>query len=65
MAGKYARKRKFPVFPFVALLVLILAAAAVLLIGPMLSGSQPTEPAQTDAPAQTTLPAETTVPPTR
>lgn len=64
MAGKYARKRKFPVFPFVALLVLILAAAAVLLIRPMLSGSQPTEPQQTDAPAQTTLPAETTVPPT-
>ena len=64
MAGKYARKRKFPVFPFVALLVLILAAAAVLLIRPMLSGSQPTEPVQTDTPAQTTLPAETTVPPT-
>ena len=62
MPGKYAKKRKFPVFPLVAILVLIVAAVAVLLLRSSLP-ADPTQPSDT-APIQTTLPPETTVPPT-
>lgn len=62
MPGKYAKKRKFPVFPFIALLILILAAVGVFLLREGLT-ADPTEPSET-IPAQTTLPPETTVPPT-
>ena len=62
MPGKYAKKRKFPIFPLIAILILIVAAVAVLLLRNSLP-SDPTEPSDT-APVQTTLPPETTVPPT-
>ena len=61
MPGKYARKRKFPVFPFIAILILVLVAVAVLLLRDKLP-ADPTEPSEITA--ETTLPPETTVPPT-
>ena len=61
MPGKYAKKRKFPVFPLIAILILVLVAVAVLLLRDKLP-ADPTEPSETAA--ETTLPPETTVPPT-
>ena len=62
MQGKYARKRKTPVFSILVILILILAAALVIIFRDKLPETWVTAPPETSA--ATTMPAETTVPPT-